>query len=88
MEKIIRKREIPPLPEEIKIEMAGCGALPSQAIKDISEACVQDIVEKVRTGKSYSVMLAPDENGEDGYLMSVSYTHLDVYKRQGKTSAT
>ena len=76
MEKIIRKREIPPLPEEIKIEMAGCGALPSQAIKDISEACVQDIVEKVRTGKSYSVMLAPDENGEDGYLMLESSPDL------------
>ena len=76
MEKIIRKREIPPLPEEIKIEMAGCGALPSQAIKDISEACVQDIVEKVRTGKSDSVMLAPDENGEDGYLMLESSPDL------------
>ena len=63
MEEIIRKREIPSMPEEIKIEMAGYVALSSQTIKDISEACVQDIVEKVRTGKSYSVMLAPDENG-------------------------
>lgn len=68
MEEIIRKREIPPIPEGIKIEMAGWGALPSQKIKNISETSVQDIVEKVRTGKCYSVMMAPDKDCEDGCL--------------------
>ena len=52
MEKIIRKREIPPLPEEIKIEMAGCGALPSQAIKDISEAAKYTVLSSASSDAS------------------------------------
>ena len=43
MDEIIRKREIPPMPEGIRIQMASYGALPGQEISDISESGVQDI---------------------------------------------
>ncbi len=76
MDEIIRKREIPPMPEGIKIQMASRGALSSQEISDISESGVQDIVEKVRTGKYHSVMMSPDEDNEDGYLIMESSPNL------------
>ena len=68
MEEIIKKCEIPPMPENIKIQMLSQGALPGQEIKEISEASVQDIVEKIRTGKYHSIMMSPDEDNEEGYL--------------------
>lgn len=89
MEEIIRKREIPPMPEGIKIEMAGWGALPSQKIENISEKGIQDIVEKVRTGKCYSVMMAPDENCEDGYIMlesSPELIFLQIWDAEAETA--
>lgn len=76
MEEIIRKREIPPMPEGIKIRMASRGSLPSQEISDISQLGVQDIVKKVRTGKYLSVMMAPDEDNEEGFLMMESSSDL------------
>lgn len=76
MEEIVKKREVPPLPEGIKIQMASWGALSSQEITDISEAGIQDIIEKVRTGKCLSVMMAPDEYNEDGYLQLESSSDL------------
>ena len=33
-------------------------------------------------GESFSIVCGPGNNGADG-LSPVSYTHLDVYKRQG-----
>ena len=69
MEEIIKKREVPPLPQEISIRMASRGALPSQEIADISENGVRDIIRKVRTGEYRSLMMAPDEDNEEGYLM-------------------
>ncbi len=68
MEEIIRKREIPPLPDGVKIQSASRGALSSLELDDISEAGIRDIVEKVRTGAYPSVMMSPDEYGEEGYL--------------------
>ena len=76
MEEIIKKGEVPPLPEGIKIQMASRGALPSQAIKNISAAGVRDMVEKVRTGKYLSLMMAPDEENEEGYLTLESSDEL------------
>ena len=76
MEEIVRKREIPPLPKGIKIQMASRGALPSQKISDISESGVQDIVKKVLTGEYRSVMMSPDEDNEDGFLMMESSPDL------------
>ena len=68
MEEIIKKREVPPLPEGIKIQMASRGALPGKEIRDLSERSILDIVKKVRTGKYLSLMMAPDEENEEGYL--------------------
>ena len=52
MEEIIRKREIPSMPEEIKIEMAGYGALSSQTIKDISEAAKYTVLSSASSDAS------------------------------------
>lgn len=72
MEEVIRKREIPPLPDGIRIQAAGRGALPSQKISDLSELGVQNIVERVLTGEYRSVMMSPDEDNEGGFLMMES----------------
>ena len=68
MEEIIRKREVPAMPEGIKIQMASRSALPGEESGDLSEESVRDIVEKVRTGEYLSLMIAPDEENEEGYL--------------------
>lgn len=76
MEEIIKKGPVPAMPEEIKIQGAGRGALPSQEIADLSPESIRDMVEKVRTGKYPSLMLTPDEYGEEGYLMLESSPEL------------
>lgn len=76
MEEIIKKREVPALPEGIKIQMASRGALSSQEIQDISEKSIQDIVHKVCTGKYRSLMMAPNEEIDEGYLMLESSDDL------------
>ncbi|MCI8910292.1 MAG: hypothetical protein HFG09_06390 [Oscillibacter sp.] len=48
--------------------MASRGALPGKEIRDLSEGSILDIVKKVRTGKYLSLMMAPDEENEEGYL--------------------
>jgi hypothetical protein len=67
-EEIIAKQEVPLMPEGVKIQSAGRGALPGLELDDISEAGIRDIVKKVRTGKYSSLMMSPDECGEEGYL--------------------
>lgn len=76
MEQIVKKHEIPLMPEGIRIQMAGRGALPSQAIEDISASGVREIVEKVRTGEYLSLMMAPDAYNEEGYLTMESSPDL------------
>ena len=76
MQEIINKGPVPDMPEEIRIQGASRGELPNQEIKDLSLKSVQDIVEKVRTGKYPSLMLMPDECGEEGYLMLESSPDL------------
>ena len=76
MEEIIKKGPVPDMPEEIRIQGAGCGALPSQKIRDLSPKSIREIVEKVRSGKYPSVMLMPDECGEEGFLMLESSPDL------------
>lgn len=76
MEEIIRKSVVPAMPEEIKIQMAGWGALPGQEITDLSEAGIRDVIEKVRSGAYRSVMMAPDEDNEEGYLLLESSPEL------------
>ncbi len=76
MEEVVKKGPVPAMPEEIKIQGASWGALPSQEIHDISPASIRDMVEKIRTGASRSLMLTPDEYGEEGYLMLESSPDL------------
>ena len=68
MEEIVKKGDVPPLPEGVKIRMASRGALPGLEIQDLSEESIRSIVDKVRTGKYRSVMMAPDEENEEGFL--------------------
>ena len=76
MEEIIKKGPVPDMPEEIRIQGAGAGALSSQEISDLSPESIREIVEKVRTGEYPSLMLMPDECGEEGYLMLESSPDL------------
>ena len=76
MEEIIKKRDVPPLPRGVKIRMASRGAISGMKIEDISEAGISDLVERVRTGKYLSVMMAPDEDNEEGYLTLESSKEL------------
>ena len=76
MEEIIKKGPVPDMPEGIRIQGASRGALPSQEIRDLSLKSIQEIVEKVRAGKYTSLMLMPDEYGEEGYLMLESSPDL------------
>ena len=70
MEEIVKKKAVPPLPEGVKIQYAGCGALPGMEIEEIdgiSGKTVQDIAEKIRNGGCSSLFLSPDEDCEEGY---------------------
>jgi len=64
------------MPEEIKIQYAGRGSMPSQKLKDISKAGVQDIIQKVRSGKYASLLLSPDEEELEQFLMLESSPEL------------
>lgn len=91
MEEIIRKKEIPPLPDGVKIHSAGRGALPSLELDDISGAGIRDLVEKVRTGVYSSVMMSPDEYGEEGYLTlesSPDLIFLQIWDAETETAWT
>lgn len=91
MEEIIPKREIPVMPEEIKIRNAGYGSLPNMEITDISKEGVRAIAEKVRNGTYTSVYLAPDEEGEEGYLMmesSPDLIFLQIWDAETETAWT
>ena len=89
MEEIIKKGPVPDMPEEIRIQGASRGALPSQKISDLSLKSIQEIVEKVRTGKYASLMLMPDEYGEEGYLMlesSPDLIFLQIWEAETETA--
>lgn len=76
MEEIVSKREIPPLPEGIKIGYVRQGNLPIQKYSEMSEKDIWDIVEKVRTGKCLSLELSLDEYNEESYLLLESSPDL------------
>ena len=89
MEEIIKKGPVPDMAEEIRIQGASRGALPSQEIRDLSLKSIQEIVEKVRTGKYPSLMLMPDEYGEEGYLMlesSPELIFLQIWEAETETA--
>ena len=62
-EEIIRKREVPAMPSDIRIQYANeeFNTGEDTEIKDLSEAGVRDIVEKVRNGTYWGLYLCPDE---------------------------
>ena len=89
MEEIIKKGPVPDMPEEIRIQGASAGALSSQEISDLSPESIREIVEKVRTGEYPSLMLMPDECGEEGYLMlesSPDLIFLQVWDAETETA--
>ena len=89
MEEIVKKGDVPPLPEGVKIRMASRGALPGLEIQDLSEESIRSIVEKVRTGKYRSVMMAPDEENEEGFLeleSSDELIFLQIWDAETETS--
>ena len=89
MEEIVKKGNVPPLPEGVKIRMASRGALPGLEIQDLSEESIRSIVDKVRTGKYRSVMMAPDEENEEGFLeleSSDELIFLQIWDAETETS--
>ena len=66
MEEIIKKSAVPAMPSEIRIQYANkeFNTGEDTEIKDLSEAGVRDIVEKVRNGCYESLYLTPNEDGE------------------------
>ena len=89
MEEIVKKGNVPPLPEGGKIRMASRGALPGLEIQDLSEESIRSIVDKVRTGKYRSVMMAPDEENEEGFLeleSSDELIFLQIWDAETETS--
>ena len=66
MEEIIKKSAVPAMPSEIRIQYANkeFNTGEDTEIKDLSEAGVRDIVEKVRNGRYESLYLTPNEDGE------------------------
>ena len=89
MEEIVKKGDVPPLPEGVKIRMASRGALPGLEIQDLSGKSIRSIVDKVRTGKYRSVMMAPDEENEEGFLeleSSDELIFLQIWDAETETS--
>ena len=89
MEEIVKKGNVPPLPEGVKIRMASRGALPGLEIQDLSGKSIRSIVDKVRTGKYRSVMMAPDEENEEGFLeleSSDELIFLQIWDAETETS--
>ena len=72
MEEIIKKGPVPAMPEDIWVHYANqeFNTGEDTEIKDLSEAGVQDLVEKVRNGTYQSLYLTPNEDGEieEGFL--------------------
>ena len=76
MEEIILKREIPELPKGIKIPYAALGAMPDQEIGYISEKDIPDIIQKIQSGEYTSLLLTPEEEDLDQFLMMESSSEL------------
>ena len=64
------------MPEGIKIPFAAQGAMPDQEIGYISEKDIPDIVRKVQNGTYTSLLLTPNEEDMDEFLMMESSPEL------------
>ena len=78
MEEIIKKSAVSAMPSEIRIQYANkeFNSGEDTEIKDLSEAGVRDIVEKVRDGTYWGLFICPDECGEEGFLLMESSEDL------------
>lgn len=76
MEEIVKKGPVPKLPEGIKIPFASEGAMPDQKIGYLSEKYIQDVVQKVRSGEYARLLLTPEEEDMDQFLMMESSPEL------------
>ena len=76
MKEIIKKGLVPAMPEGIKIPFAAQGAMPDQEIGYISEKDIPDIVKKVQNGTYTSLLLTPNEEDMDEFLMMESSPEL------------
>jgi hypothetical protein len=71
---VIKKREIPPMPNGILIQYGNWGFNSNEdtEIKDLLDTGVKNIVEKIRSGLHKSLYLAPDKDGEiDGGFLQL-----------------
>lgn len=76
MEEIVKKGPVPAMPEGIKINFAAHGSMPGQKLADISEQGIQDMIRKVKNGRYSSLLLAPEEDDLDQFLMMESSPEL------------
>jgi len=72
VEEIVEKRDVPAMPEDMKIQFAARGSMPHQEIEDISEKGILDLLQKIRGGQYASLLLAPEEEDLDKFLMMES----------------
>ena len=76
MEEIVKKGPIPAMPEGIKIPFVAQGAMSDQEIGYITEKDIPDIVGKVQNGTYTSLLLMPEEEDMDQFLMMESSPEL------------
>lgn len=76
MEEIVAKREVPPLPEGVKVRYIRCGDFPRREAAGLSEADFRNMAEKIRTGSCLNVELSLDESNEESYLLMESSPEL------------
>ena len=76
MKEIIKKSPVPAMPEGIKIPYAAYGAMPDQEIGYISEKDIPGIVKEVQDEMYASLLLTPNEEDMDEFLMIESSSGL------------
>ena len=67
MEEIVRKRDVPPLPEGIRVRYLTEGDSDRRACR--GEADIRELVRRFRAGECSSLELAADEYNEENYLL-------------------
>ena len=76
MEEIVARREVPAMPEGVKVRYLREGELERQKGEGLSEELIRGVVERVRTGECLSLELSLDEYNEEGYLLLESSPDL------------
>ena len=76
MAEIGARREVPAMPEGVKVRYLREGDLERQKGEGLSEELIRGVVERVRTGECLSLELSLDEYNEEGYLLLESSPDL------------